>query len=70
MSPPQVSFDFGGQAVIVTGAARGVGRALVHAFFEAGAKVIAADREESGLTETCRPCSEKVTAVVADISAP
>ena len=69
-NPSQVSFDFGGQVAIVTGAARGVGRALVHAFFEAGAKVIAADREASGLTETCRPCGENVTAVVADISAP
>ena len=69
-NPSQVSFDFGGQVAIVTGAARGVGRALVHAFFEAGAKVIAAGREASGLTETCRPCGENVTAVVADISAP
>ncbi len=69
-NPSLVSFDFGGQVAIVTGAARGVGRALVHAFFEAGAKVIAADREASGLTDTCRPCGENVTAVVADISAP
>ena len=65
----QVSFDFSGRMVIVTGAARGVGRAMVGAFFESGASVIAADRDESGLIETCRPYAERVTAVVADVSA-
>ena len=66
----QVSFDFSSRMVIVTGAARGVGRAMVGAFFESGASVIAADRDESGLIETCRPYAERVTAVVADVSAP
>ncbi len=66
----QVSFDFSGRMVIVTGAARGVGHAMVGAFFESGASVIAADRDESGLIETCRPYAERVTAVVADVSAP
>ena len=69
-NPSQVNFDFGGHVAIVTGAARGVGRALVHAFFEAGAQVVAADRDASGLTETCRRCTGNVTAVVADISTP
>ena len=69
-TPSQVSFDFSGQVVIVTGAARGVGRAMVKAFFEAGARVVAADRDEAGLTETCFPYAERVTVVVADVSTP
>ena len=69
-TPSQVKFDFSGQVAIVTGAARGVGRAMVHAFFEAGARVVAADRVEDGLMETCRTCTAGVVAVVADISTP
>ena len=48
-----LTFDFSGRVVIVTGAARGVGRVMVHAFAGAGAHVVAADRDEPGLTETC-----------------
>lgn len=64
-----VKFDFGDQVAVVTGAARGVGRALVRAFFDAGARVVACDRVEAGLTETCRPCAGAMP-VVADISTP
>jgi NAD(P)-dependent dehydrogenase (short-subunit alcohol dehydrogenase family) len=63
-----VTFDFAGQVVIVTGAARGVGRVMVHAFAGAGAYVVAADRDEPGLTETCAPLGGTVVPVVADIS--
>ena len=65
-----VKYDFGGKVAIVTGAARGVGRAIVRAFFEAGARVVAADRVEEGLLETCRACGKGVVPVVADISTP
>ncbi len=45
---------FVGKTVIVTGAARGVGRALVHAFVDAGASgIVAADLDQAGLAETC-----------------
>jgi NAD(P)-dependent dehydrogenase (short-subunit alcohol dehydrogenase family) len=64
----KVSFNFKGRSVVVTGAARGVGRALVKAFFDSGAYVVAADRDEAGLLETCKPFTERVTALVADIS--
>ena len=67
--PSQIQFDFSDRVAIVTGAARGIGRALVRAFYEAGAQVVAADRDEAGLAETCRSCSKGVLYVVADISA-
>lgn len=41
-----------GRGVIVTGAARGVGRATTQAMAAAGARVAAVDRDEAGLAET------------------
>lgn len=69
-TPSAVKYDFGGKVAVVTGAGRGVGRAIVEAFFEAGALVVAVDREEKGLLETCRACGAGVVPVVADISTP
>ncbi|MGH2614991.1 MAG: SDR family NAD(P)-dependent oxidoreductase [Thermomicrobiales bacterium] len=64
-----VSFDFSGRSVVVTGAARGIGRVMVHRFVEAGAMVVAADRDRAGLEETCAGLSaDQVTAIVADVS--
>jgi 3-oxoacyl-[acyl-carrier protein] reductase len=64
----RVSFDFTGKIVIVTGAARGIGRSMVKNFVESGALVVAADRDAEGLTETCAPLGDRVAALVADIS--
>jgi len=47
-----VTYDMKGEVVIVTGAARGVGRAIVRRFAESGANVVAADRDAEGLAET------------------
>ena len=63
-----VAYDFSGKVAIVTGAARGVGRAIVSQFVKAGANVVGADRDEAGLRETCQPHGNNVRAVVADIS--
>ena len=64
-----VAFDFSGRVVIVTGAARGVGRVLVHRFAAAGASILAVDRDEAGLVETCRPLDpERTASLVADVS--
>ena len=63
-----VTFDFSERVVIVTGAARGVGRVMVRMFAKAGARVVAADRDEPGLAETCASLGEKVVPVTADIS--
>ena len=64
-----VSFDFSGRVVIVTGAARGIGRVMVQRFAAAGASVVAADRDEAGLAETCASLDpERVASLVADVS--
>jgi NAD(P)-dependent dehydrogenase (short-subunit alcohol dehydrogenase family) len=63
-----VTYDFEDRVVIVTGAARGVGRAMVGQFVAAGAHVVAADRDEAGLSETCAPHGDTVVAVVDDVS--
>ncbi|OEJ95468.1 SDR family oxidoreductase [Streptomyces thermolilacinus] len=43
---------FGGQLVVVTGAAGGIGRATALAFAEAGARVVAVDRDAEGAART------------------
>lgn len=43
---------FGGQLVLVTGAASGIGRATAFAFAEAGARVVAVDRDADGAART------------------
>lgn len=43
---------FGGQLVLVTGAAGGIGRATAIAFAEAGARVVAVDRDAEGAART------------------
>ena len=63
-----VTYDFSGQVAVITGAARGVGRAMVESFAAAGAHVVAADRDEPGLAQTCAPYGDAVLAVTADVS--
>ena len=66
-----ISFDFTGKSVVVTGAARGIGRVMVQQFAEAGANVVAADRERAGLEATRELVgSPQITLIVADISSP
>ncbi|MFD7089706.1 SDR family oxidoreductase [Streptomyces sp. NPDC059896] len=43
---------FGGQLVLVTGAASGIGRATAFAFAEAGARVVVVDRDAEGAART------------------
>lgn len=64
-----VSFEFTGRAVIVTGAARGIGRVMAQRFAASGASVLAADRDEAGLAMTCRDLDPaRVVALHADVS--
>ena len=67
---PSARYDFAGYAAVVTGAARGVGRALAHGFVEAGANVVAVDRDSDGLTETCEELGVAAVSVLCDISTP
>jgi NAD(P)-dependent dehydrogenase (short-subunit alcohol dehydrogenase family) len=63
-----VSYDFRGEVAVITGAARGVGRVMVGSFVAAGCQVVAADRDEPGLLETCAPHGSLVRPVHADVS--
>ena len=63
-----VVYNFSGKVVVVTGAARGVGREIVGAMVTAGAKVVAADRDAAGLAETCSPWGASVLGVGGDVS--
>ena len=64
-----IRFDFTGKSVVVTGAARGIGRVMVQQFVAAGANVVAADREREGLEATRDlVAGAPVALVVADVS--
>lgn len=65
-----VRYDFSTKVVVVTGAARGVGRAIVDSYVAAGAQVVAADRDAAGLEETASRHGTSVVQVVGDISTP
>ena len=65
----RVSYDLTGEVAIVTGAARGVGRAIVGKFVEAGARVLAADRDAEGLAQTVAAHDAGVVGVEGDIRA-
>jgi len=62
-------YDLEHQVAIITGAARGVGRAMVPAFIEQGAHVVAVDRDQTGLAETCANFPQAIQ-FVADVSMP
>ncbi|WMX46041.1 SDR family oxidoreductase [Streptomyces roseicoloratus] len=49
---PAYAERFGGRLVLVTGAASGIGRATTFAFAEAGARVVAVDRDAEGAART------------------
>jgi 3-oxoacyl-[acyl-carrier protein] reductase len=61
-----LTFEFVGRTVVVTGAARGVGRAIAEQFQHAGASVVCVDTDEDAVTETAKEIG--AIALVADIS--
>ncbi|WP_339949031.1 SDR family oxidoreductase [uncultured Albimonas sp.] len=61
-----------GKTAVVTGAGRGVGRAIALRFAAAGARVVACDRDEASLAQTIERIREEggeATAFAADLSA-
>ncbi len=63
-----MNYELNDKKVIITGAARGIGSALVNGFLKQGAKVIAVDRNEKDLNDTIKTMSGNVIPVYADIS--
>lgn len=66
-------FDLTGKVALVTGAAQGMGRAMSAALAEAGAAVLAVDRNESGVRATVATLNgqgHRAEAAVCDVSEP
>jgi len=59
--------DFSGKAVLVTGAASGLGKAAAEAFHAAGAKVLLVDVQPA-VAEVAAALGERATALQADLS--
>ncbi len=70
MSPTTTaSIDLHGRTALVTGAASGIGAAVVERYLEAGARVVAVDRDESGLNALVdRLGADALSTVAADLS--
>jgi len=60
------SFDLSGKSILITGAGRGLGRALAIGALHAGARVTAFDRDEAALSEL-RQAHSAIAAKVIDV---
>ena len=61
-----------GKTAVVTGAGRGVGRAIAQRFAQSGAQILACDRDETSLNKTVeliREAGGEITGFSADLSA-
>ena len=68
---PADTFDLTGRRALVTGASRGIGRAIANAFAHRGADVVAVARSASGLRETADLAADATGRIhphVADLS--
>ncbi len=57
-----------GKVAVITGAARGIGRATLEVFVAEGARVVATDLDGAALDDTARAVSDDVVTVVGDVS--
>ena len=65
---PDNLFSVKDQIVLVSGASRGIGRAIAEGFSERGAKVIITGREMATLEKTAREMKGSVRAIVCDVA--
>jgi len=64
-STPLPNFDLSGKVALITGASRGIGEAIAHAYAAAGAKVIIASRKQEGL----QPVADAISAAGGEVLA-
>ena len=57
-----------GKVAVITGAARGIGRATLEVFVAEGARVVATDLDGAALDDTARAVSSDVVTVAGDVS--
>ncbi|HUV05550.1 MAG TPA: SDR family NAD(P)-dependent oxidoreductase [Armatimonadota bacterium] len=60
--------DLAGKVAIVTGGARGIGRAAAEALYQAGTAVAIADLDEPGAVEAARSLGEKALGLYVDVA--
>jgi 3-oxoacyl-[acyl-carrier protein] reductase len=63
-----VSFDFTGRTVIVTGAAQGIGRAIAELFHSSGARVAPWDRDADLLHQVWSRSGDRVAPMAVDVA--
>lgn len=61
-------FSVEGQVTLVSGASRGIGRALAEGFARRGARVVITGRERATLEQTATQIGDNVKAVVCDVA--
>ena len=62
--------ELAGKSVLVTGAASGIGRAVASAFAAEGARIVALDMSEQGLSSLAGELGHAVQCVVGDVRSP
>ncbi len=64
----QCTFDFTGQAILVSGAGAGIGRAIAQRLVGAGARVALADLDEEGLARTVAALGDAAVGLAGDLT--